>query len=195
MANRVAIKTHVGFKANLSNKDCDKFRYYSDSISGELAYIIPSELSSKISFERKKALYLSTCIRIIWSETHKSKSKSSNKKKNCPIWLCPEYIATYRHSLPDTPIIYIRITAQSHGLYRVSINGESVLPHLLGQYKKNRHSKHSKHSKKNKMNFRNVKNKIKQEEIISRIGAAHTNTTSIPTTGFERVIIGPLVDG
>ena len=64
MANRVAIKTHVGFKANLSNKDCDKFPYYSDSISGELAYIVPSELKDNVSFERKKALYLSSCIRI-----------------------------------------------------------------------------------------------------------------------------------
>merc|ERR1712172_301720 len=34
-----------------------------------------------------------------------------------------------------------------------------------------------------------------KEQLISVIGAAHTNTTSIPTTGFERVIIGPLVDG
>merc|ERR1711971_1314179 len=34
-----------------------------------------------------------------------------------------------------------------------------------------------------------------KEQLLSVIGAAHTNTTSIPTTGFERVIIGPLVDG
>ena len=183
-ANRVSIKTHVGFKANLTDKDCDKFRYYSDSISGELAYIIPSELKADLSFERKKALYLSSCIRIIWSETGKD-------SKNAPIWLSQQYIPTQRHSLENTPLIYIRITAQSHGLYRVSINGESVLPYLLGQYKKGGHKK-DKHRRKDK-GARLKLNKTKQ--IISKIGAAHTNTTSIPTTGFERVIIGPLVDG
>ena len=192
MANRVAIKTHVGFKANLTNKDCDKFPYYSDSISGELAYIVPSEIKDTVSIERRKTLYLSSCIRIIWSETEST-------KKNCPLWLSQDFVPTERHPSQDTPIIYIRITAQSHGLYRVSINGESVLPHLLGSYKKKkknkRHSKNSTKKSKTTMLNHNQNNDDNDNQIISVIGAAHTNTTSIPTTGFERVIIGPLVDG
>merc|ERR1712228_138622 len=173
LANRVNIKNHFGFKHVLSHKDVDFFPYYSDSISGEFAFIVASELKQNVSFERKKALYLSCCIRIIWSES------------NEPLWLHPTYIATQRHSSQNTPVIFIRITAQSHGLYRISIYGESVLSGG-GDNKK----------KKNK------KEKDEDEEgeeeaamIISELGAAHTNTTSIPTTGFERVIIGPLVDG
>eukprot|EP00484_Ammonia_sp_Unknown_P001143 CAMPEP_0197023226 /NCGR_PEP_ID=MMETSP1384-20130603/3991_1 /TAXON_ID=29189 /ORGANISM="Ammonia sp." /LENGTH=1535 /DNA_ID=CAMNT_0042451417 /DNA_START=138 /DNA_END=4745 /DNA_ORIENTATION=+ len=194
MANRVAIKTHVGYKGVLTNKDCDKFPYYSDSICGELAYIVPSELKSTVTLERKKSLYLSSCIRIIWSETAPTDSSptSSSINKNCPLWLSQQFIPTNRHPNPETPIIYIRITAQSHGLYRVSINGESVLPHLLGASTK---KKKRKDKKGKKHRASSLKTEESEEPIISTIGAVHTNTTTIPTTGFERVIIGPLVDG
>eukprot|EP01084_Bolivina_argentea_P159912 278526_1 len=192
MANRVSIKSHVGYKASLCATDCDEFAYYSDSISGELAYVVPSELKEKVSLERKKSLYLSTCIRIVWSETSPS--------KNCPIWLSTKYIPSERHPNPSTPIIYIRITAHSHGLYRVSINGESVLPYLLGQVKGSKKQMKKKYRQRKQHNpnaTHNAQQDMDDEsdQIISMIGAAHTNTTSIPTTGFERVIIGPLVDG
>ena len=110
--------------------------------------------------------------------------------------MAQKFNPTPRHPSQDTPVIYIRITAQSHGLCRVSINGESVLPHLLGQYKKKR--RHNRQSSKRTSKRSSVKPSSSEEDedhIISVIGAAHTNTTSIPTTGFERVIIGPLVDG
>ena len=125
MANRVSVHSHVGFKGQLTHSDCARFPYYSDSVSGEFAYIVPLELKASLSLARKKALYLSSCIRIIWSETQTT-------ERNCPLWLSQQFVATRRHPSAETPIIYIRITAQSHGLYRVSINGESVLPHLLG---------------------------------------------------------------
>lgn len=195
MANRVSIRNHVGFRGNLTSSDCDRFPYFSDSICGELAYIVPSELKASLSLERKKKLYLSSCIRIIWSET----AATNSSTKNCPLWLSNEFLATNRHPSPDTPIIYIRITAQSHGLYRVSINGESVLPHLLGQStnKKKKKSKNGRDGKgkKRKSQLSNGGNVENEEQIRSVIGAAHQNTTSIPTTGWERLIIGPLVDG
>jgi len=198
MANRVSIRDHVGFRGNLTCSDCDCFPYFSDSVCGELACIVPSELRDSVPFSRKKKLYLSSCIRIIWSET----ALSNPSTKNCPLWLSNEFSATLRHPAPETPIIYIRITAQSHGLYRVSINGESVLPHLLGQYKKKKKSKNTTSSKGKKRRSQQPNgsananaNATEDEQICSVIGAAHQNTTSIPTTGWERLIIGPLVDG
>merc|ERR1712154_348731 len=77
-------------------------------------------------------------------------------------------------------IIYLRITAQSNGLYRVSIHAETML--LKNNNKRQKSG-----------DYHNGNN----EQILSELCAAHkhTNTTSIPTTGFDRVIIGPLVDG
>merc|ERR1712039_1036770 len=80
-------------------------------------------------------------------------------------------------------------TAQSNGLYRISIHAESVL------LKNNNNKKHHHHHHHNREEAAAAKAAEEEKQILSELVAAHTNTTSIPFTGSERVIIGPLVDG
>ncbi|ETO27753.1 hypothetical protein RFI_09379 [Reticulomyxa filosa] len=119
LSNHVDLDTHSGYCGGLTRHDCKRIYYYANR-THEIVFHVPS-LMTKSEFARKKDIYFSTPIRIIWS------------KSKAPIFLSTQFKPNPRFKRPDTPIIYIRLTPLEAGLYRVSIQGDLVLEHLQGK--------------------------------------------------------------
>jgi len=119
LANHVDLDTHTGYNGGITKHDCKRIFYYATS-THEAVFHVPSVMN-KADFARKKEIYLSSPIRIIWS------------KSKAPIFLSTQFKPTQRFKRADTPVVYIRLTPLECGLYRVSIQGDVVLEYLQGK--------------------------------------------------------------
>jgi len=119
LSTHVDLEGHNGYNGGITRHDCKRIFYYANN-THEIVFHVPSTMT-KADFNRKKDIYLSTPIRIIWS------------KSKAPIFLSTQFKTSQRFKRPDTPIIYIRLTPLESGLYRVSIQGDVYLEYLQGK--------------------------------------------------------------
>ena len=96
MSNDVELDSHIGYTGCVTVRDTNCLSYYANQ-NYEIAFHVPSTMN-KIGFERKKDIYLSNCVRIIWSDSLE------------PLWLTTRYIPDktyYDRTHPDTntPVI------------------------------------------------------------------------------------------
>ncbi|ETO29902.1 AAA+ ATPase, core domain-containing protein [Reticulomyxa filosa] len=175
LCNHVDLDGHTGYTGGITKHDCKRIFYYANS-THEIVFHVPSAMT-KVDLNRKKDMYLSAPIRIIWS------------KSKAPIFLSTQFKPSQRFKRPDTPVIYIRLTPLESGLYRVSIQGDMVLEYLQGKRKFTSDNADVKCKKDINEREREKKCMYMTSELTGRLAGPE-----IPTTGMSKLIIGPLLD-
>ena len=154
---------------------------------------------NKIGFERKKDSYLSNCVSIIWSDSLEPLRLTTTR------YMPDKTYYDRRHPDTNTAVIYIRITQQSMWLYRITINGDSAMPHLQGYLYLCAH-KGSAHSHGNNDNGYNGYSSGSASNgniatmsyfehngsFLSKVKTSNKFASAIPTTRFDDLLIVPL---
>jgi len=118
----VDLSEHTGFSGQLTEEDTEIVPYYSH-YNYELVLHVPS-LCATTDHNRRRQLYETCAVRIIWSDSQKPMQLSTKFQASSFIGTKGNHQQRPRSSFKESskPILYIRINPQSGGLHRVRLH-------------------------------------------------------------------------